>query len=522
MAQAKRKERSLSPVDDAAEASGESGEEEFEPWQKPAGLTRRGWMILGGFLLLVNVPILHMWLKGEPEVTVQLPYMDDFSSRETIKKNYFTTGGLWRVVDGQLFSPGVKNNPLWLKAKLPRDVVVEFDVRCDSPSPDTDIRVEIFGDGVNHLSGYELVHGAYGNSRSIIGRLDDRLNDENNHSLSMNELQNRARQVAAEDHLASAGVKETGVFRANTHVVLESNPYPVTPRKTYHWRIERRGSVLRWDIDGQPFMQFDDPFPLEGKGHDRFGPSSAESDVYFDNLRIEPLDGAHASQPFAPMPTTATAPTPMPAPAAPAPAPAQMSSPASSPAVPTGVAFADNFDRAALGSDWNATDATAAKIEGGVLSIQNAHNHPVWLTKPIPDDAQIDFDAWADTAVGDIKVEVWGDGQSFHNGPMNAAYTSTGYVFVFGGWNNTISAIAKQHEHGPERTIREDVKVEPGRHYHWRILRKGDQLAWYLDGKPFLGVKDPAPLTGTGHQYFAFGDWESPVHFDNLVIQPLG
>jgi hypothetical protein len=491
-------------------------EEGVEQWKKPPGLSRRGWLILGGFVLLMNIPVLHLWLKPAPEANVSLPFADDFSSRETLRTNYFTTGGLWRLINGQLFSPGVRNNPLWLKAKLPPDVVVEFDVRCESPSPDTDIRVEIFGNGIDHLSGYELVHGAYGNTRSIIGRLDERLTDENGHSLLLAELQNRARQVAQEAHLPTAGLKETGVFRRNTHVLVEANPYPVTPHKTYHWRIERRGSVLRWDIDGQPFMQFDDPYPLEGSGHDRFGVSSLEADVYFDNLRVEALDAARAATPFPDAPAAAAAPLPpvvAPPPSAPA-APTLAPNPA-------GAAFADNFDRATLGPDWVATDPTAVKLGDGSLFLQNAHNHPVWLTKPIPENAAIDFDAWSDTEVGDLKAEVWGDGHSFHDGPITAQYTSTGYVFLFGGWSNTVSAIAKQHEHGPERTIRQDVKVEPGRHYHWRIFRKGDQLGWFMDGKPFLGVKDPAPLTGPGHDHFAFSDWEAPVHFDNLVIQVL-
>jgi hypothetical protein len=70
---------------------------------------------------------------------------------------------------------------------------------------------------------------------------------------------------------------------------VEANPFPVERGKKYHWRIERRGSLLRWFIDGQLFMEFDDPFPLEGKGHDRFGFSNWESQLYFDNLRVQPL-----------------------------------------------------------------------------------------------------------------------------------------------------------------------------------------------------------------------------------------
>ena len=72
-------------------------------------------------------------------------------------------------------------------------------------------------------------------------------------------------------------------------MMLVDNPWPVTVGKTEHWRIERKGGLLSWSIDGKPFMQFDDPFPLEGPDHDRFGFSSWQADLYFDNLKITPL-----------------------------------------------------------------------------------------------------------------------------------------------------------------------------------------------------------------------------------------
>ena len=37
-----------------------------------------------------------------------------------------------------------------------------------------------------------------------------------------------------------------------------------------------------------------------------------------------------------------------------------------------------------------------------------------------------------------------------------------------------------------------------------------------------LSFTDPAPLPGVGHEHFAFNDWETPVCFDNRLIQPLG
>ncbi|MBX5483965.1 MAG: hypothetical protein IRZ16_19245 [Myxococcaceae bacterium] len=250
------------------------------PAERPQTLTRVGWIFLGVVILTFQIPLIARWLRPAQPVVVSIPYTDDFSDPSTVQKNYWTTGGHWRVANGELLSPGVKNNPLWLEARLPRDVAVEFDVR--SESPEGDIKVEIFGDGLNHASGYVLIHGGWSNRLSIIARLDE-------HGASLTELQRRAQARAKELGLQTTGLVETGVFRKDTRMRVEANPYPVQIGRTYHWRIERRGALLRWFIDGQPFMEFEDPFPLGGEGHDRFGFSSWESYLYFDNLRIEPL-----------------------------------------------------------------------------------------------------------------------------------------------------------------------------------------------------------------------------------------
>lgn len=234
------------------------------PPEAAYGLSRTGWLILLGSILLINIPLIHRFLlRGEQPAPLSVPYQDDFSNPATVRENYWTTGGYWRVLKGELFSPGVKNNPLWLTAKLPADVAVEFDVR--SQSPEGDIKVELFGDGLNHASGYVFIHGGWNNSMSIIARLDE-------HGVSLARLEQQAT-----------------IYQPDTRMRVEANPYPVQQGQTYHWRIERKGPELRWLIDGQPFMSLVDPYPLSGKGHDRFGFSSWESDLYFDNLKIEPL-----------------------------------------------------------------------------------------------------------------------------------------------------------------------------------------------------------------------------------------
>lgn len=179
--------------------------------------------------------------------------------------------------------------------------------------------------------------------------------------------------------------------------------------------------------------------------------------------------------------------------------------------------FADNFDRASLGPEWNATSSDWT-LRDGVLRVSNGHNHPLWLKKRLPRDARIEFDAWSDSPDGDVKCEVYGDGRSH---AREASYTATSYVFIHGGWRNQLNVIARMDEHGNDRRVRRGPPVVQGQHYHWTIVRQGNRVQWSVDGQPMLELDDSSPLYGPGHEHFAFNNWETALNFDNLVITPL-
>jgi hypothetical protein len=181
--------------------------------------------------------------------------------------------------------------------------------------------------------------------------------------------------------------------------------------------------------------------------------------------------------------------------------------------------FADTFDRADLGPTWTDTGG-GYRIKDGRLNVSNAFNHPVWLRKRLPRDAQIDLDATSMSPDGDLKIELFGDGKSFD--PDKGGYVSTGYVLIFGGWRNSLSVIARNNEHDDGRKAQRTApRVEPGRTYHWTITRRGGAIDWRIDGQPFLAWTDPEPLAGAGHEYLAIDDWQADVYFDNLRIRPL-
>ena len=183
-------------------------------------------------------------------------------------------------------------------------------------------------------------------------------------------------------------------------------------------------------------------------------------------------------------------------------------------------AWTDDFERPDLGGDWRPT-AEAYQLVNGALSARGARNRPMWLRRALPRDAVIELDVWSNTPDGDIKVELYGDGRSYD--PDGGAYTSTGYVAVMGGWNNSKSILARESEHGKQVVARTEPRVEQGKRYHWKLVRRGGRIEWFVGDmtSPFLTLGDDAPLDGPGHQYFAIGNWQSDSWFDNIRIAPL-
>jgi hypothetical protein len=188
----------------------------------------------------------------------------------------------------------------------------------------------------------------------------------------------------------------------------------------------------------------------------------------------------------------------------------------------------DEFDRAELGPDWN-TLSPAWKIQNGKLCVRGAHNKGAWLARRIPVNARIEFDAYAESAEGDIKVELWGDGLS---GATAVSYTNaTSYIAILGGWKNTKHVFARINEHGEGRL---EIDVDPhnddermravarGQPYHFKVERAdGRKVEWSVNGVVYFDFADADPLAGPGHEHFGFNDWEAPVCFDNLKVTPL-
>ncbi len=182
-----------------------------------------------------------------------------------------------------------------------------------------------------------------------------------------------------------------------------------------------------------------------------------------------------------------------------------------------GANFSDDFNRDQLGDLWYNTGANW-EIINGEMHVQGARNRPLWLRRTLPRNVRIEFDARSESAAGDIKVEVFGDGRSRAE---SDSYTATSYVVIFGAWNNTMDGIARMNEHADDRRFHRTRGVVPGQRYHFKIERVGNTLTAWVDGEQLERFEDNDPLTGRGHDHFAFNNWLSDLYFDNFAVTRL-
>lgn len=189
--------------------------------------------------------------QGDPAIGPD-GFTDDFE-REDLGDLWHNTGGRYRIENGWLNIQGARNRPLWLRRRLPRDARIEFDVRSESPQGD--IKVEVFGDGSSRATSdsytatsYVVIFGGWNNSTNAIARMDEHGDD-----------------------------RAVGPTRR------------VEMGRVYRMRIERRGERITVWVDDEEMAHMDDPDPLVGRGHDHFAFNDWEADLWFDNLRIEPL-----------------------------------------------------------------------------------------------------------------------------------------------------------------------------------------------------------------------------------------
>jgi len=168
--------------------------------------------------------------------------------------------------------------------------------------------------------------------------------------------------------------------------------------------------------------------------------------------------------------------------------------------------FSDDFNRDAFGDGWD-NKSGKWELRDGWAHIRGDKNEGLWLKTPLPDRARVEFDAKSMSLDGDLKFEIFARERAHQ----------TGYIVILGGWNNSISIIARLNEHGTDR-LESSVVANIGQVHHFTAVRIKDTLKWFVDGKPVLTLKDADPIDGV---YFAFNNWASDAWYDNLRVYDL-
>jgi hypothetical protein len=200
---------------------------------------------------------------GDNAQLIRARFADDFE-RSELGNDFHMTGPGWSIQNGRLCGRALRNHPVWLRKRLPRNARIEFD--AVSASADGDIKVEVWGDGrsaatstsYTNASSYIAIFGGWKNTFHVLARIDEHAPDRAQVRVDPSGKDRRARSV--------------------------------TPNQTYHFKLERSdGKTLRWFVDDIEILTLDDPAPLFGPGHEHFGFNDWDTPVCFDNLVITPL-----------------------------------------------------------------------------------------------------------------------------------------------------------------------------------------------------------------------------------------
>lgn len=172
--------------------------------------------------------------------------------------------------------------------------------------------------------------------------------------------------------------------------------------------------------------------------------------------------------------------------------------------------FVDEFDDVDLGDRYFAQGGSWRVVRGALTTLGD-RNLPLWLDESLPRNVRVDVDVTSASTAVDMKVELFGDGVRHESG----------YIVIVGGWNNTLSGIARLDEHEKARVMNR-TKYEQGRTYHLTAQRTdGATVELFIDGDKVASYRDQTPLYGPGNDRFAFSGWESEVTFDHLKITAL-
>ena len=170
----------------------------------------------------------------------------------------------WHLEKGKLCGSHAKNHGVWLNRVLPVNARIEFDAVAETD--EGDLKGEIWGDGHSYAtslsytnaSGYLAILGGWHNTFHVLAR-------RNEHGTDRKEIKIDKTSDDPEEKAVEAG-------------------------QMYRFKIERNdGKTVKFSVNGVEYLNYPDPDPLKGGGHDHFAFNDWDAKVCFDNVKVTPL-----------------------------------------------------------------------------------------------------------------------------------------------------------------------------------------------------------------------------------------
>lgn len=145
---------------------------------------------------------------------------------------------------------------------------------------------------------------------------------------------------------------------------------------------------------------------------------------------------------------------------------------------------------------WEVTNRWQCDPRWSFFSGRSNRLAAIWNKKEMKGDVTVEFFAGIkmDQERGrkyeyasDMNITICADGNDL----------TSGYSFIFGGWQNTRTRIVKGTKVLGEKFER--IPADSGIHRRWfylKAMRRGNHLAFYIDNELILECDDPAPLEG--------------------------
>ena len=160
------------------------------------------------------------------------------------------------------------------------------------------------------------------------------------------------------------------------------------------------------------------------------------------------------------------------------------------------------FDWRSAAGEWEVTSRWSCDKRWSWFSGE-ARNGPsiMWNKRNFEGDMSIEF-------CGAIKMDSSRGAEYSYARDMNVAITAdgldltSGYSFIFGGWDNALSCITRKDAIVAQPQEPEKVKFTKSSNMHrqwwyFKVERRGGKLRWFVDNKPAIEYTDPEPLAGS-------------------------